>query len=163
NVLSQDSTDKDLLDLADRVRQGEIRHDPFLSAAVFLGHTDIQGNVDEAAGEVSGVCRLEGGIHQTLSSTVGGDEVLGYAEPFTEVRLDREIKHTSGRADEQSSHGCQLAHLVDLASRSGGCHHVHRVERTEVVAHRLGQVLRCLVPDAGDFQILLCFRDDTAL
>ena len=50
-------------------------------AAVFLGDDDVVGDVHQAAGQVTGVRRLEGGVGQTLTGAVRGDEVLEHGHP----------------------------------------------------------------------------------
>src|SRR5690606_25353186 len=75
----------------DHVAAFDVRgHDQALvGAAVDLGHHQVLGHVDQTTGQVTGVRGLQRGIRQTLTSTVGRDEVLQNAQAFTEVRGDR--------------------------------------------------------------------------
>ncbi len=57
-------------------------------AAVVLGDDDVLGDVDEPAGQVAGVGRLESGVGQTLARAVRGDEVLQHGQAFAEVGGD---------------------------------------------------------------------------
>ena len=45
-------------------------------AAVFFVDDDILGDVDQAAGQVAGVCRAQRGIGQAFARAVRGDEVF---------------------------------------------------------------------------------------
>ena len=58
-------------------------------AAVFLGDDDVVGDVHQAAGQVTGIRRLQGGIGQTLTGTVRGDEVFEHRHAFLQVGHDR--------------------------------------------------------------------------
>ena len=58
-------------------------------AAVFLGDDDFVGNVHEPPGEVTCVSSLEGGVGQTLTCSVGGDEVLEHRHTLLEVGRNR--------------------------------------------------------------------------
>src|SRR3546814_13398541 len=64
-------------------------HQAMLGAAIDLGHDQILGNVYQTTSQVTGVRRFQRGIGKTLTSTVSGDEVLEYAQAFTEVRSNR--------------------------------------------------------------------------
>ena len=62
-----------------------------IGTAVFLGHHHILGNIHQPAGEVTGVRRLQGGVREALTGTVGGDEVLQNVQPLTEVGHNRRL------------------------------------------------------------------------
>src|SRR6185369_14156312 len=78
--------------------------------------------------EVTGVCRLERGIGQTLTCAVGRDEVLEYGETLAEVRGDRSLDDLAGRLGHQSTHTCQLADLLGGTPGTRVGHHVDGVE-----------------------------------
>src|SRR3954467_13767946 len=91
-------------------------------SAIFLGDRHILRDVDEAAGEVAGVRRLQSGVGQTLTGTVCRDEILEHGQTFAEVRLDRafdDLADTTGelllRLCHQSAH---TGELTDLIARS---------------------------------------------
>ena len=115
-----------LLDLAvlDVVRQLQTVH----GAAVDLADGHVLDHVDQAAGEVTGVGRLERRIRQALACAMGGDEVLQNREAFTEARRDGRFDDLAGGLGHQAAHAGQLAHLVLVASGTGGGHHVDGVE-----------------------------------
>ncbi len=58
----------------------ELIGDAVEGAAVVLGDDRILGDVDQTAGQVTGVGGLQGGVGQTLTGTVGGDEVLQHRQ-----------------------------------------------------------------------------------
>jgi len=62
--------------------------DALLRSALVLGDDQVLGHVDESTGQVAGVGGLERRIGQTLSRTVGGDEVFENRQAFLEVGLD---------------------------------------------------------------------------
>src|SRR5690606_36804833 len=73
-----------------------------LGAAVDLGHHQVLGHVDQTTGQVTGVRGFQCGIRQTLTSTVGGDEVLQYVQTFAEVRGDRGLDDGAVRLGHQA-------------------------------------------------------------
>ena len=88
-------------------------------SAVFLGDRHILRDVDEAAGEVTGVRGFQSGVGKTLSCAVGRDEVLEHGQTFAEVRLDwafNDLADTTGelllRLRHQSTHAGELTDLV---------------------------------------------------
>ena len=58
-------------------------------AAVLLGDDDIMGHINKTTGQVTSVSSLQSGISQTLTGTVGGDEVLQHRQTLLEVRQNR--------------------------------------------------------------------------
>src|SRR5206468_1015412 len=96
--------------------------EPEDGSAIFLSDRHVLRDVDEAAGEITGVRGLECGVGQTLTRTVRRDEVLEHRQTFTEVRLDRafdDLADTTGelllRLRHQSAH---TGELTDLIARS---------------------------------------------
>ena len=63
----------------------------FLGATVFLGDHQILGHVHQTAGQVTGVGGFQCRVRETLTGTVGGDEVLEYVQTLTEVTGDRRL------------------------------------------------------------------------
>src|SRR6185503_10874569 len=135
-------------------------------SAIFLGDRHILRDVDEAAGEVTGVRRFQSGVGQTLTSSVGRDEVLEHGQTFTEVRLDRaldDFADTTGelllRLGHQSAHTGELTDLVARSTGAGIEHHEHRVEALLRLAHRLdhlvGDVGVRVRPGVDDFVVAL--------
>src|SRR5262244_1056945 len=86
--------------------------DVFHGAAVVLRHDDVLGHVDEAAGKVARVRRLEGGIGQALAGAVGGGEVLQHGEAFAEVRGDGRFDDLTRGLGHEAAHARELADLL---------------------------------------------------
>ena len=67
-------------------------HVALVRAAVLLRHHQVLRHVHQTACQVTGVGRLQSGIGQAFTRTVGGDEVLQHVQTFAEVggngRLD---------------------------------------------------------------------------
>ena len=65
--------------------------DAFDRAAIFLRDDDVLCGVDQLAGQVAGVGRLQRGVGQALARAVGRDEILEDGEALAEVRGDRPL------------------------------------------------------------------------
>src|SRR5476651_2702193 len=74
------------------------------SATVDFGNHQILRHVYQTTGQVTGVRGFQRGIRQTLTSTVSRDEVLKYAQAFTEVRSDRCFNDGAVRLGHQATH-----------------------------------------------------------
>ena len=81
--------------------------DAFHRAAVVLGHDHVLRNVDQAAGQVAGVGRLERRIGQALARAVRRDEVFEHRQPFAEVRRDGRLNDFARRLGHQSAHAAE--------------------------------------------------------
>ena len=145
-------------------------HHALLGAAVLGGHHHVLGDIDQAAGQVTGVGGLQRGIGQTLTGAVGGDEVLQDVQTLAEVRGDRRLDDRTVRLGHQAAHAGQLTDLGGATARTGVGHHEHRVEarlfRVLAVAgddffladlrhHRLGDVVVGLGPDVDHVVVTL--------
>ena len=141
-----------------------------LGATVDLGHNQILGNVYQTTSQVTGVRSFQRGIRKTLTSTVSRDEVLQYAQTFTEVRGNRRLDDRAVRLGHQTTHTGQLTNLSCRTPSTGVSHHVHRVEGLlldfvtiavndllfrEVGHHRLGNFVVRLGPQVDNFVVLL--------
>jgi hypothetical protein len=107
--------------------------DAFDRAAVVLGHDDVLRHVDQAAGQVAGVGRLERRIGQALARAVRRDEVLEHGEAFAEVRRDGRLDDFARRLGHQSAHAGELANLLLRSASAGVGHDVDRVHGAFVV------------------------------
>ncbi len=103
------------------------RGDRVLGAAVVRPHDAVLRHVDQTAGQVARVRRLERRVRQTLARAVGGVEVLQHGQAFLEVRDDRRLDDLARRLGHQAAHPAQLLHLRRRATRPGVGHHVDRV------------------------------------
>ena len=57
-------------------------------AAVLFVDDDIMADINKTTGQITCVGRLQSGIGQTLTGTVGRDKVLEHAHAFLKVRKD---------------------------------------------------------------------------
>ncbi len=70
-------------------------------SAIVFADDHVLRHVDQTAGQVARVRRLESGIGQTLTRAVGGDEVLQHRQAFAEVRRDRRLDDLARRLGHQ--------------------------------------------------------------
>ena len=114
-------------------------------SAVLFVDDDVVGHVDQTAGQITGVGGLQGGIGQTLSGTVGRDEILEHTQALLEVRQNRVLDDLAAFGAALLGLGHKAAHtreLTDLVFRTTGArveHHEHRVEAFLVGADLLHQ------------------------
>ena len=104
--------------------------------AVVVADDDVLGDVDQAAGEVAGIRRAEGGIGKALAGAVGGDEVLQHGEPLAEGRADGLGDDLAVRVGHEAAHPGHLPDLGDVALGAGAGHVVERA----VLGEALGDV-----------------------
>src|SRR5690606_4400312 len=176
HVACNDTTQDSLTQRLNNIATFDMRRhvQALLGAAVGLGHNQILRNVNQTASQVTGVGGLQCGIRQTLTSTVGGDEVLEYVQTFTEVRGNRRLDDGAVRLGHQATHTGQL---TDLGSRTTGArvsHHEHGVEGVlldflalaidnllfrQVGHHRLGHFVVGLGPKVNHLVVLLALGD----
>ena len=82
-----------------------------LCTAVVFGHHQVLGHVDQATGQVTGVSGFQCSVGETLTGTVGRDEVLQYVQTLAEVCRDRGFDDRAIRLGHQAAHARQLANL----------------------------------------------------
>ena len=147
------------------------------SAAVVFADYNVLHNVNEAAGKVTRVGCFKSRIGQTLTSTVGGGEVLQHREAFAERRRDRRFNDFTRGLGHQTAHAGQLTHLVLVTTSARIGHHKDRVEALvffllagfgvgkHVVGYFLDHlrrdVLRGLGPHIDHLVVLFSTGDDT--
>ena len=124
---------------------------------------DVLGDVDQAAGQVAGVCGTQGGVGQTLAGAVSGDEVLQNGQALAEVSLDGVVDGLAAGVGHQTAHAGQLADLLDVTSCTGEGHHVDGVELVEVLCHGVADGLVGLVPHGDDLALALLCRGEAHL
>src|SRR5579883_3342580 len=131
-------------------------------AAVFLRHDHILGHVDQAAGQVAGLCGTQGGVGQTLTSAVTTDKVFTHAQALTEVPANWYIDDAARRTRHQAAHAGQLANLLEFRlCRAGIGDGVDRAIGIERIFHHLTDILRRLVPGINRLLVLLVLGDQT--
>ncbi len=147
-------------------------HEAAEGSAVVVGDHHVLGHVHESAGEVTGVSGLQRGIGQTLTGTVGGDEVLQDGQTLLEVREDGVLDDVLTaattallRLGHQSPHAGELADLLLGTTGTGVHHHVDGVEALVVLLDALHQVERELAvgvcPDVDGLVVALVVGDET--
>ena len=140
-------------------------------SAVFLVDDDVVSDVDETAGEVTGVGGLQGGIGETLTGTVGGDEVLEHGEAFLEVRENRVLDNLSAFCarllglGHKATHAGELTNLVLGTTGTGVKHHVDGVEALVCLGHLLhedvGEACVDVGPDIDNLLVAFLVGDYT--
>lgn len=81
-------------------------------SAIDMRDDAILRDVDETAGQVTGVGGLQSRICQALAGAVRRVEVLVDGQAFLEVRDDRRLDDFTRRLGHEAAHAAQLAHLV---------------------------------------------------
>ena len=82
-----------------------------LGAAILLDDDAILRHVDQAAGQVARVRRLERGVREALAGAVGRVEIFEDGQAFLEVRDDRRLDDLARRLGHQAAHAGELLHL----------------------------------------------------
>ena len=124
-------------------------------AAVFLVDDDIVRNIHQTARQVAGIRRLEGGIGQTFTGTVAGDEVLEHRHTLFQVGDNRVLDDfrtgSTGflRLGHQAAHTAELFDLRRGTTGAGIQHHVDGVETLLVAGNLLSHRITDLMVDAG--------------
>ena len=152
-----DPPDEVVVGLAAVLEDGHL--DVFLGAAVGLADDHVLGDVDQSPRQVARVGGTQRRVGQTLSRAVGGDEVLQHRQALHEVGLDRPLDDFALRVGHQTAHARQLADLLERATRARVGHHEDRVERVEVLDHRLGDLVGGGVPLLDDRLVALLLGD----
>ena len=104
-------------------------------------------HIDQTTGEVTSISGLEGGVSQTLTGTVSGDEILEHGHAFLEIGEDRILDNlgTLGtcllRLCHKATHTGQLGNLVSTTTGSGVKHHEYRVKALVGLGHLLHEGL----------------------
>ena len=111
--------------------------------------------VDQTTGQITGVGSLHSGICQTLTGTVGRDEVFQHRHTLLEVRQDGVLNNlgTLGTGflglGHQTTHTGELANLVLTTTGTGVEHHEDSVEALVGLGHLLHQHIAQVVVDVG--------------
>ena len=129
-------------------------------------------HIDETTCEVTGISRLQSGIRQTLTGTVGRDEVLEHGHTFLEVRENRVLDIGTGvgragleRLTHDTTDTCELLDLVGVTTCTGVHHHIYRVESFVRLLHVLHddtlEFLIDLFPSINGLAVALVVGNET--
>ena len=139
-------------------------------ATVLFVDNHIVRDVNETTGQVTGVGRLHGGVGQTLTGTVGRDEVLQHGHTLLEVRQDGVLNNLVSlgtgflRLGHQTTDTGELLNLVLTTTGTGVKHHKHGVEALVGLGHLLQQDVTDVVVDVSPgidhLVIALVVRDE---
>ncbi len=139
-----------------------------------LADDGVLRDVDEAAGKVARVRRLERRVGKALAGAVRRVEVLEHVEAFLEVRDDRALDDLAGGLCHQAAHRRELLHLRRRAAGARMRHHVDRVDRPvasgivllhrrDAVHHLGGETIRALRPGVDNLVVFLALGDQAVL
>ena len=127
--------------------------------------------VDQTTGQITGVGSLHSGICQTLTGTVGRDEVFQHRHTLLEVRQDGVLNNlgTLGTGflglGHQTTHTGELANLVLRTTGTGVEHHEYGVEALVGLGHLLhqhiAQVVIDVCPRINNLVVTLVVGDET--
>ena len=133
-----------------------------MRSAVLFDDLHVLCDVDELARQVTGVRRLERGVRQTFTRTVGRNEVLKNVQTLFEVRNDRRFDDRAVRFRHQTAHTGQLTDLCRGTPRTRVGHHVNGVEPVFVgldhLHHVAGQRVVDIGPDVDDLVVAFLLR-----
>ena len=122
-------------------------------AAIFLVDDDIVGNVYKTTGEVSCIGCLHSGVGQTLTCTVGSNEVFEHRHAFLEVGKNgvfddlRSLGTSLLRLGHQSTDTGKLLNLIFRTTGTGIEHHEHSIETLVGFSHLLHKYVTDVVVD----------------
>ena len=138
-------------------------------AAVLFVDDNVVADVNQTTGQVTGVGRLQCSIGQTLTGTVGRDEVLQHAHALLKVGEDGVldgVRLGTGLLGlcHQTAHTGKLTDLSCTTTGTGVEHHVHGIEALVGLLHGLQQSLREVVvdmcPDIDDLIVTFLVCDE---
>ena len=138
--------------------------DPLTLGGITLLFSDdnVLRNVNQTAGQITGVCGTQSGIGQRLTGTTGTHEVLQDLHAFTEVGLDRDLDGLTVGSEHQTAHTCELTHLCDRTTGSGVGHDLDRVVAVEAFLQGAGNLVGGALPDLDDAVVALLLGEQTA-
>ena len=146
-----------------------IAMDEIIGAAVFDGDDAILRHIDQPAGQVAGVRRLQSGIGQTLAGAVSRIEIFEHRQAFFKVGNDRRLDYLAGRLGHQTAHAGKLLHLRRRATGAGIGHHEDRIDRLarfdlgNLGHHGVGHLIGTGRPGIDGFVVFLAKGDQAIL
>ena len=128
------------------------------------------GYIDQTTSQITGIGSLHGGISQTLTGTVGRDEVLQHGHTLLEVRQNRVLNRTTTlgtgllRLGHQTTDTGQLLNLVLRTTGTGVEHHEHGIEALVGLGHLIEQdgtdIIVHMRPGIDDLIVTLIVGDE---
>ena len=145
-----------------------------LGAAILLDDHAILADVDETAGQIARVRRLERGVREALAGAVGRVEIFKDGQAFLEVRDDRRLDDLARRLGHQAAHAGELLHLRLRTAGARMGHHVDRVDRRhpavlvlrlrlDLLHHGVGDLVAAAAPGVDHLVVLLLLGDQAVL
>ena len=95
----------------------------FALTAVHFADNQFLGNVNHTPCQISGVCRTQSSIGQTLPRSVCRHKVFQNVQPLTEIGLNRQFYRPSRCIRHQPTHTGQLLNLLVGTTGAGIGHH----------------------------------------
>src|SRR5207302_9755787 len=122
--------------------------------------------IDQFAGQIAGVSRLQRGIGETFSRTVGRNEVFEYSQTFAEIGSDGSLDNFAAGLCHQTTHTGELTHLLAITARTRINHEVNWVQFLAPIIvlkgaeHDVGDFVTSVRPDVDDLIVSLAVGND---
>ena len=133
------------------------------AVAVLLANDDVLRDIDQAAGQVTGVRRTQCRIGQAFPGAAGGDKVFENVQTLTIVRADGDLDRTARRIGDQAAHTSKLPQLAVGAAGAGIDHHIDGIVVVKIRGQLRRNLLRAILPYLDHMAGALCIRDKAAL
>ena len=113
HVLSNNTTQDTITQRGDNIAtlNNRCHQQAFCSATVYFCYHYVLRYIHQTTGQITGVSCFQCSIRQTLTSTVGGDKVLKYTQPLTEVGGNGRFNNRAIWSSHQATHTSQLSNL----------------------------------------------------
>ncbi len=133
-----------------------------MSTAIIFNDDQILCHINKTTSQITGICRFQRSISQSLASTMCRNEVLKHVQPFPEIGGNRRFDNRTIRFCHQTSHTGQLTDLRRRTTSAGISHHINGIERFlcscrsitpddildfQLIHHGLADAVTCLAPD----------------
>ena len=141
-------------------------HQTAAGATVMLTHDNVLRHIHQTTGQVTRVSGTQCGISQTLTCTVGCDEVLQNRQALTVGGLNRARHNLTLRVRHQTTDTRNLTDLHPVTTCTRGHHTVNGVQttvRAQVLTHSLCNHVGSLGPNLNQLLTTLFVIDGTNL
>ena len=136
--------------LNDAVAVGDGFHiNALMGAAVLLADNDLLRYIDQAAGQITGVCGTQCGIRQTLTGAAAGLEVFQNVKSLAVIRTNGDFDGLTGGIGNVAAHTGKLVDLIHRTTGAGIRHHVDGIQLTEVLLQRGFYLVGGVTPDGN--------------